>query len=63
MMFLPFETKCLRLLPNLVFLGLPIEPDFPAGRKMTGQLGAGGATVHARTANGSVSIWKGRQPG
>ena len=41
-------------------LGLPIESDFPAGRKMAGRLGAGGATVSARTANGSVSIWKGR---
>ena len=41
-------------------LGLPIEPDFPAGRKMEGRLGRGGATVSARTANGSVSIWKGR---
>ncbi len=40
-------------------LGLPIEPEFPAGRKMEGRLGAGGATVHARTLNGSVTVWKG----
>jgi DUF4097 and DUF4098 domain-containing protein YvlB len=41
-------------------LGLPIEPDFPAGRKMFGRIGTGGATVSARTVNGSVSIWKRR---
>jgi hypothetical protein len=40
-------------------LGLPIEADFPAGRKMVGRLGAGGVTVSARTINGSVSVWKG----
>jgi hypothetical protein len=41
-------------------LGWAIEEDFPAGRMMAGRLGAGGATVIARTVNGSVSIWKGR---
>ena len=41
-------------------LGLPITDDFPAGRKMEGRLGAGGATVSARTANGSVTIRKRR---
>jgi len=40
-------------------LDLPIEPDFPAGMKLVGRVGAGGATVQARTANGSVSVWKG----
>jgi hypothetical protein len=41
-------------------LGLPVEPDFPAGRKMEGRLGGGGATVRAHTVNGSVAVWKGR---
>jgi hypothetical protein len=41
-------------------LGWAIEEDFPAGRRMAGRLGAGGAIVSARTINGSVSIWKGR---
>ena len=41
-------------------LGLLIGSDFPTGRKMEGRLGTGGATVSARTVNGSVSIWKGR---
>jgi hypothetical protein len=41
-------------------LGLPITDDFPAGRKMEGRLGAGDATVSARTANGSVTIRKRR---
>jgi hypothetical protein len=39
-------------------LGLPIMDVFPAGRKMEGRLGVGGAVVNARSANGSVSIRK-----
>jgi DUF4097 and DUF4098 domain-containing protein YvlB len=41
-------------------LGLPVTDDIPAGRKMEGRLGAGDATVSARTANGSVTIRKRR---
>jgi DUF4097 and DUF4098 domain-containing protein YvlB len=37
---------------------LPIEPEFPAGTRIEGRLGAGGAKVNARCANGSVSIQK-----
>ena len=40
-------------------LGLPIKPDFPVGQEMEGRVGTGGATVRARTVNGSVAIWKG----
>lgn len=39
---------------------LPVEPDHPAGLKLEGRVGGGGARVTARTVNGLVRV--GRQP-